>query len=190
LVSTPQQAKPVDPVASKPAKPKNAEQILSERTKGLDLSPHPSKIKQLSSKRMSELKKKIDNRTITKIEHAQYRWNEKIDKARRSAVRDFWDKEITRIAQDKPTRPWTVEQTAQINARKPAQFSGQSLQGHHTYSVSQFPHLAGKHEVIWPATFKEHLYGWHGGKWSTSLLGKPISIQEINEIFLKEILLR
>ncbi|WP_273834230.1 hypothetical protein [Guptibacillus sedimenti] len=48
--------------------PKVAEQIIEERTKGMDLWPHPTQQKQLSALKMKELKVKIENRTITKID--------------------------------------------------------------------------------------------------------------------------
>ena len=126
----------------------------------------------------------------TKVEHAQYNWNKKMNNIRNKAVDDFWEKEIIRISEGKSTRPWTTEQVARIQAGKKPQFNGQSLHGHHSYSVSRFPHLAGKHEGIWPASFKEHLYGWHGGNWKTSLPSKPINVNEVNEIFLGQISLR
>lgn len=45
------------------------------------------------------------------------------------------------------------------------------IQGHHTFSVSKYPHLAGKGEGIYPATNNEHLNGWHGGTIQTVCLG-------------------
>lgn len=48
-----------------------------------------------------------------------------------------------------------------------------TMQGHHTYSVSHYPHLAGNHKVIYPVSFEEHLYEWHGGNFKNSLPGKP-----------------
>jgi len=37
--------------------------------------------------------------------------------------------------------------------------NGKPIQGHHTFSVSKYPHLAGKGEGIYPATDNEHLNG-------------------------------
>ena len=48
------------------------------------------------------------------------------------------------------------------------------IQGHHSYSVSKYPHLAGKSAIIYPATFNEHLNGWHGGNFKNSKSGRPI----------------
>lgn len=60
-----------------------------------------------------------------------------------------------------------------MEGKKP-KYNGKTLQGHHSYSVSQYPHLAGRSEVIWPVTANEHFRGWHGGNWKNSLPGKPI----------------
>ena len=54
--------------------------------------------------------------------------------------------------------------------------NGKPIQGHHTFSVSKYPHLAGKGEGIYPATNNEHLNGWHCGNYSNSLPGKPIKL--------------
>ncbi len=131
-------------------------------------------MKQLGSKKMNELKKKIDARTITKNEYTQYMWNKKMNEVRVTAVNDFWDMEVIRISEGTPTRAWSESQIVEIMSGKKPTFNVKSLQGHHSYSVSQYPHLAGSHEVIWPATFNEHFSGWHGGNWRTSLQGKPI----------------
>ena len=64
-----------------------------------------------------------------------------------------------------------------FNAKR-AKFDGKTLQGHHTYSASQYPHLANRPEVIFPVTFNEHFYGWHGGNWKMSLPGERINIMQ------------
>src|SRR5690625_2736710 len=56
---------------------KEAKDIIAERTKGLNIKEHPTTTKQMSSTKMKELKDKIDNRTITKQEYADYIWNKK-----------------------------------------------------------------------------------------------------------------
>ena len=48
------------------------------------------------------------------------------------------------------------------------------MQGHHSYSVSKYPHLADCGEVIFPTTRNEHLNGWHGGNYKNSMPGEPI----------------
>lgn len=72
------------------------------------------------------------------------------------------------------TRNWSPQQKADIlNGKRPT-YNGKTIQGHHTYSVSKYPHLSGNSEVIYPATFNEHLKGWHGGNFRNSLPGEPI----------------
>lgn len=160
----------------KTGQPKTAEQIISNRTKGLDLNPHPIQQKQLSARKMKELRGKIENRTITKAEYEQYIWNKKFAKHRASGVSDFWYQERQRILNNEtPTRDWNHEQLNDIlNGKKP-KVDGEIVQGHHSYSASQYPHLANKGEIIYPATPNEHLKGWHGGNWKKSLPGKPIN---------------
>jgi len=161
---------------SSPEKASGAEKVIAERTKGLDLNPHPTQQKQLSAKKMKELKGKIDNRTITKVEYEQYTWNKKFAKHRDLGVKEFWYQKRQRLLNGKtPTRNWTTEQANEIlNGGRP-KFNGKTMQGHHSYSASQYPHLANKGEIIYPATFDEHFYGWHGGNWRESLPGKPIN---------------
>ena len=151
------------------------ESIIADRTKGLDLEPHPINRPLLSGKRMQELKQKFDNRTITKEEYDLYDWNKRFAKRRRDGVDGFWLEERKRILNGEPaTRQWSDEQRQMIiNGVKP-NFEGKTLQGHHTYSASQYPHLANRSEVIYPATFHEHFHGWHGGNWKRSLPGKRI----------------
>nr|WP_246861309.1 hypothetical protein [Bacillus sp. REN3] len=158
------------------SQPRTAEQIISDRTKGLDLNPHPIQQKQLSAKKMKDLRVKIENRTITKAEYEQYIWNKKFVKHRASGVTDFWYQERQRILNNEtPTRDWNQEQLNDIlNGKKP-KVDGEIVQGHHSYSASQYPHLANKGEIIYPATPNEHFKGWHGGNWKNSLPGKPIN---------------
>ena len=155
------------------------ERIISERTKGLDLEPHPTTQKQLSPKKMKELKQKITNRTITREEYEQYNWNKRFSKRRDMGVREFWDLEQERLfSGEKGTRNWSEEQIQDILNGRRAKFDGKTLQGHHTYSASQYPHLANRPEVIFPVTFNEHFYGWHGGNWKMSLPGERINIMQ------------
>lgn len=64
-----------------------------------------------------------------------------------------------------------------FNAKR-AKFDGKILQEHHIYIASQYPHLANRSEVIFPATFSEHFYRWHGGNWKMSLPGERINTIE------------
>ena len=60
-----------------------------------------------------------------------------------------------------------------FNAKR-AKFDGKTLQGYHIYSASQYTRLVNRPEVIFPATFNERFFGWHGGNWKISLLGERI----------------
>lgn len=156
---------------------KTPETIIAERTKGLDLVPHPTTQKQLSPKKMKELKQKIADRTITREEYEQYDWNKRFTQRRNEGVESFWRDERVRLSRgEKGTRNWSEDQIKDILSGKRAKFDGKTLQGHHTYSASQYPHLANRSEVIYPVTFNEHFCGWHGGNWKTSLPGKRIDI--------------
>ncbi len=154
---------------------KVAEKVIAERTKGLDLRKHPIQRKQLSAKKMKELKEKFENRTITKLEYENYKWNKKFAKHRNTGVNEFWYQERQRILnKEDPTRNWDKQQLNDIlNGKKP-KVDGKTVQGHHSYSASQYPHLANKGEIIYPATPNEHFNGWHGGNWKNSLPGERI----------------
>ena len=150
-------------------------EIMAERTKGLDIREHPSKYKQISAKEKSRLESKVRDRTITKDEYKKLEWNKKISAKRQDAVNEFWDQEQIRLQKgENGTRNWSPQQKADIlNGKRPT-YNGKTIQGHHTYSVSKYPHLSGNSEVIYPATFNEHLKGWHGGNFRNSLPGEPI----------------
>mgnify|MGYP001305313920 CR=1 FL=1 len=150
-------------------------EIMAERTKGLDTREHPSKYKQISAKEKSRLESKVRDRTITKDEYKKLEWNKKISAKRQDAVNEFWDQEQIRLQKgENGTRNWSPQQKADIlNGKRPT-YNGKTIQGHHTYSVSKYPHLSGNNEVIYPATFNEHLKGWHGGNFRNSLPGEPI----------------
>ena len=154
---------------------KTAKEIISDRVQGLDLEAHPTSNKQLSSSKMKELKNKIDSRTATREEYNLYEWNKKMSQRRSEGVKDFWNQERERIISGEgTTRNWSQEQIADILSGKTPKYNGKPIQGHHAYSVSQYPHLANKGEVIYPVTLNEHLNGWHGGNFRNSLPGEPI----------------
>ena len=150
-------------------------EIMAERTKGLDTREHPSKYKQISAKEKSRLESKVRDRTITKDEYKKLEWNKKISAKRQDAVNEFWDQEQIRLQKgENGTRNWSPQQKVDIlNGKRPT-YNGKTIQGHHTYSVSKYSHLSGNSEVIYPATFNEHLKGWHGGNFRNSLPGEPI----------------
>ncbi|WP_255551638.1 hypothetical protein [Sporosarcina sp. E16_8] len=154
---------------------KEAKSVIAVRTKGLDLNEHPTTTKQMSSKKMKELRDKIDIRTITKQEYADYIWNKKFAKRRDKGVKEFWYQEQQRLLNNEPlTRDWSQEQLKDILAGKTPKFDGKPIAGHHSYSASKYPHISNKGEIIYPATFNEHLKGWHGGNWRNSNPGEPI----------------
>ena len=75
---------------------------------------------------------------------------------------------------NKPTRNWNTEQKQAILKKRKPSFNNQTMQSHHAYSVSQYPHLANIEGVIYPATPHEHLKGWHGGNYKKSIPGRRI----------------
>ena len=151
---------------------KYEDDIIEERVRGLDLRAHP--VKHKSSLSVREIKKRIANRTATIEDYRKLDRINRLNAKRKAAVNDFWVAERERIINNEPTtRNWTAEQRLIIlNGGRP-KVNGKTIQGHHTYSVSQFPHLAGNHKVIYPVNFEEHLYEWHGGNFKQSLPGKP-----------------
>jgi hypothetical protein len=150
-------------------------EIMAERTKDLDTQEHPSKYKQISAKEKARLEAKVQDRTITKEEYKTLEWNKKMSTKRQNGVNKFWEQERTRLQNgENGTRNWSPQQKADIlNGKRPT-YNGKTIQGHHSYSVSKYPHLADKGEVIYPATANEHLNGWHGGNYKNSLPGEPI----------------
>ena len=155
--------------------PTSPAQVIASRVKDLDLTPHPPPFKQAGPRRMATLKDKITARTATKAEYKEYTWNTRIDKSRKAGVRRFWEQEQQRLESGAPaSRDWSQDQIDSILAGKAPKLNGSTLHGHHSYSVSQYPHLASRGEVIWPTTAREHFAGWHGGNWKNSLPGQPI----------------
>ena len=147
--------------------------IIAERTKGMDLRPHPTK--QMGSKRMKKVNRKVDARTATKDEYRLLRHTERLNSRREEGVAQFWNQERERILSgQKTTRPWNAEQREMILGKKLIKINGKSISGHHTYAVSQYPHLANRGEVIFPVTFYEHLYIWHGGSFFKNAPGRPV----------------
>lgn len=150
--------------------------IIKERTKDLDLREHPIKNKELSKKKMKEIREKIKHKTATKEEFHNYTWNNRFKKRRDTAVENFWEEESKRLKEGlSGTRNWSKEQKEVIIlGKKKPKYKGKTLQGHHSYSVSLYPHLANRHEVIVPLSYTEHFKGWHGGNFKNSNPGKPI----------------
>ena len=146
--------------------------IIKDRVQGLDLRAHPVKYK--SSLSLKEIKKRILDRTASKDDFKKLDSHSRLDKRRKKGVNEFWKQERRRIMKgEKTTRNWTAEQRDAILHSRTPKVDGKSIQGHHTYSVSKYPHLANKGEIIFPVTFAEHLYVWHGGNFKNSLPGRP-----------------
>lgn len=158
----------------------DAEQVIASRVEGLDLREHPTTQKQLSTKERRSIAQKIRHRTATRDEYERYMWDKRFAKRRRAGVKMFWKQERNRLERGEAgTRNWSPEQRRDILSGKAPKFDGKTMQGHHTYSASKYPHLANKGEIIYPATPLEHKDGWHGGSYKESLPGKRIRI--INE---------
>ncbi|WP_231559863.1 hypothetical protein ACPVTF_16085 [Geobacillus icigianus] len=155
--------------------------IIAERAKNLDLAPREIPYKIMGSKKMKQLKEKIENRTISKEEWKQFKWNKRFKRRRDIGVDNFWEQERERLLNGESTRNWTSEQIRDIINGNVPKHNGKTLIGHHVYSASKYPQIANRGEIIYPVTFKEHLYRWHGGNYKQSLPGKPL-----NELFGNE----
>lgn len=153
----------------------DAESVIAGRVAGLDLREHPVSQRQLSVKSRKIIARKIEARTATREEYGRYMWDKRFAKRRKEGVEDFWAHERERIAHGKrPTRNWSDEQISAIAGKRSVKHNGKTVHAHHTYSVTLYPHLANRGEVIYPATPDEHLRGWHGGSYKKSLPGKRI----------------
>jgi len=150
--------------------------IIAKKKSSLDLREHPTKYKQMSSKKLKKLREKETNRTITKEEYKHKEWQRRLKIRRNEGIRQFWEREQFLIKSNLPTtRNWSAEQRKAILAGKRPKFKGLTLDSHHTYSVAKYPHLANRGELIYPVTKYEHRQGWHGGNMRNSLPGKPIN---------------
>lgn len=141
----------------------------------LDLREHPTKYKQLSSKKLKEFKAKETARTLNKEEYKRLDFNRRLNKRRNDGIKVFWDHEQFLILNNLPTtRDWTPSMREAIIKGERPTFEGKTIQSHHKFSVAKYPHLANIGAVIYPATRKEHIWGWHGGNTRNSLPGIPI----------------
>lgn len=141
---------------------------------GLDLREHPTKYKQLSSKKRTALRKKVQLRTITKAEYKRLDWQNRLDTRRKAGIDSFWDRERYLISLRLPTtRNWSEEQSTDISEHKTPKFNGKPMQSHHTYSVAKYPHLANQGSLIYPVTAYEHTNRWHYKGTKNSLPGRP-----------------
>ena len=146
-------------------------------SKGLDLREHPTKYKQMSSKKLKALRDKEANRTLTKEEYKHKDWQSRLSARRKEAITQFWKNERRLIKLNLPTtRNWSAEQRQAILSGKLPKYKGKTMASHHTYSVTKYPHLANRRELIYPVTSYEHIYGWHGGNTKNGLPGIPIKM--------------
>ena len=141
----------------------------------LDTRKHALKYKLLSRKRRSLIANRIKERKATKLEYKHLESNKRLAKRRSEGVSKFWEEERIRVISGTPTRNWSSSQREAIIKGEKPKYKGKTIQGHHTYPVSQYPHLANKHEVVYPSTYREHLYGWHGGNYNKAKPGKQIN---------------
>ena len=155
--------------------------IIAERAKDLDLTLRETPYKIMGSKKMKQLNEKVKNRTITKEEWQQLMWNKRFKRRRDNGVDDFWEQERERLLKGEATRVWTEKQAKDIINGKAPKYEGKTMIGHHTYSTSKYPQISNKGEIIYPVTFREHLYRWHGGSYKKSLPGKPLNDSVDNE---------
>ncbi len=156
----------------------NVDKYAIINSKSLDLRDHPTKYKQMSSKKLKVLRQKEADRTLTKAEYKHKEWQRRLDTRRRFGIDSFWESEAERIINNYPTtRNWTAEQRADILRGNRPKYKGVSMQSHHTYSVAKYPHLANNGQLIYPVTHKEHTNRWHGGNYKNSLPGRPINYQ-------------
>ncbi len=127
---------------------------------------------QLSRKSMSRLEAKVDARTITRDEWDRLSWFKRLTDRRQAGIDAFWTNERAQLGNGLPgSRNWNSTALSQILAG--GQPSG--IFSHHRYSVSLYPQLANDPNFIWPATFYEHFYKWHGGAWRNPTSGAPLN---------------
>lgn len=155
---------------------KSKHDIMTSKLNGLDTREHPTKYKQLSSKKLKALRKKESQRTITKEEYKHKEWQRRLDNRRRKGIDSFWEMEAELINRKLPTtRNWSDSQKNDILIGKRPKFNNITMQSHHTYSVAKYPHLANIGYLIYPVTKAEHKHRWHGNNYKNSLPGIPLN---------------
>lgn len=135
---------------------------------GMDFREHP--VKNYSATSINKIRTKVASRTANKDEYRKLQQHRRLANRRKAGVREFWRQERERLNHNqKGTRNWNPTQIREIKAGKTPKLDKQPIQGHHTYSVKRFPHLANKGVLIYPVTFHEHLYECHGGNFKNDL---------------------
>ena len=69
----------------------------------IDFREHPTKYKQMSSKKLKQLREKEANRTITKDEYKHKEWQRRLTARRNLAIKNFWEREQYLIKNNLPT---------------------------------------------------------------------------------------
>jgi len=54
-------------------------------------------------------------------------------------------------------------------------FDDNPIEGHHKYNALDYPHLADDPKNIFPTTWTEHFYRWHGGNFRNDTNGTPLN---------------
>lgn len=129
---------------------------------------------QLSPKQKRDLRKKLENRTITKDEYNHLEWDRRFGNRRKRGVNRFWDKERNDIINNgKGTRKWNKQQRQDIINKKTTLYNGEPIEGHHKYNAIDYPQIADDPNNIYPATNTEHFERWHGGNYQNDTSGVP-----------------
>lgn len=130
----------------------------------------------LSDKAKKDINDKVINRTATKQEVKSLERSNRISAQRKYAVDEFWKDEKSKILSGAKTkREYTTQQKKDIISGKTPTHNGEPIEGHHTYSVKDYPQQANDKANIYPATKPEHISRWHGGKFQNQTSGKPLN---------------
>lgn len=128
--------------------------------------------RQLSPSAYARLRARVADRTITREQWSRLRWHERLSARREQGIADFWAAERRNLQAGLPgTRNWSIEaRNAILAGERPA-----GIFSHHRFSVSQYPQLASDPANVYPVTFYEHFFRWHGGSWANPSHGVPVN---------------
>ena len=133
--------------------------------------------KPLTPKQKKILKRKLNNRTITRSEYAHLNWDRRFKNRRNRGVKRFWSKEKKKlITGESRTRSWSDTQIEDIKSGKTPTYNGEPIEGHHKYNALDYPQLADDPDNIYPVTNAEYFERWHGGNWQNDTNGVPNNI--------------
>lgn len=155
------------------------ELIIQTSKNKYDFREHPRANKQLTTKQRSKLISQVKSRSISKSDWKKLNSDSRFRERRKRGIINFWNSEKVRLlCGQRGTREWNNQQVHDILSNQRPKYNGKTIQGHHIYSAAKYPHLADKGDLIYPVTFDEHLYGWHGGNFRNSLPGRPINYKK------------